>query len=47
MASFPGEPGKSTPEGKIILDCNESRDDRVAVASARPYASYLHLAADI
>jgi len=47
MASFPGEPGKSIPEGKTVLECNESKDDGVAVASARPHASYLHLAADI
>ena len=29
-----------------ILDCNEARDDGVAVASAGPYANHLHLAAD-
>jgi len=27
-------------KGKIILDFNEARDDRVAVASAGPYASH-------
>ena len=29
-----------------ILDFNKARDDRVAVASAGPYANYLHLAPD-
>jgi len=28
------------------MDFNEVRDDWVAVASAGPYASHLHLAAD-
>jgi len=28
---------------KTNLDCNEARDDRVAVASAGPYANHLHL----
>ena len=32
---------------KNILDFNEARDDVVSVASARPYANHLHLAADI
>jgi len=31
---------------RTILDFNEARDDRVAVASAVPYANHLHLAAD-
>jgi len=28
------------------MDCNEARDDGVAVTSAGPYANYLHLAPD-
>ena len=35
MASFPGQLGKLgklAAEGKIILDFNQARDDRVAVA---------------
>jgi len=28
------------------LDFNEARDDRVAVASAGPYTSHLHVALD-
>jgi len=31
---------------KINLDFNEARDDRVAVASAGPYANHLHLSTD-
>jgi len=33
-------------KGKTILDFNEARDHRVAVASVRPYANYLHLSPD-
>jgi len=29
-----------------VLDFNEARDDRVAVALAGPYATHLHLAQD-
>jgi len=32
---------------KTILNFNETRDDGVAVASARPYANHLHLTTDI
>jgi len=32
------------PTGITILDFNEARDDKVAVASAGPYANHLHLA---
>ena len=35
-------PGESVPEGQTILDVAEA----VAVASAEPYASYLHFAAE-
>jgi len=38
--------GKPAPERWTILDLNEARDDRVTVASAAPYASYLHLTPD-
>jgi len=38
--------GKPVPEGKTILDFNESRDDGVAVASAGPYANHLHFSSD-
>jgi len=34
-------------KGKTILDFNEARDDGLAVASAGPYANYLHFAPDI
>jgi len=34
------------PKGKTSMDFNEARDDRVAVASAGPYANHLHLATD-
>jgi len=37
-------------KGKTILSIsgfNEARDDRVAVESAEPYASHLHLTPDI
>jgi len=33
-------------KGRTILDLNEARDNGVAVASAGPYANYLHFAAD-
>jgi len=33
-------------KGTTILDFNKGRDDGVAVASAGPYAKYLHLALD-
>jgi len=33
-------------KSKTNLDFNEARDDRVAVASAGPYANHLHLAPD-
>jgi len=33
-------------KAETILDFNEARDDRVAVASAGPYANYLHFAPD-
>jgi len=29
-----------------VLDFNEARDDGMAVASAGPYANYLHYASD-
>jgi len=29
-------------KGKTIVDSNEATDDRVAVASAGPYANHLH-----
>jgi len=46
--SFPQQPGKPTPtsEAKICVDFNEARDDRMALASAGPYANHLPLAAD-
>jgi len=34
-------------KGTTILDFNEARDDGVAVASAGPYASHLHLASEL
>ena len=37
-------PGESVPEGKTILDFAEAKMMWVAVASAEPYASYLHFA---
>jgi len=43
---FPGQPGKPAPERQTILDFTGARDNRMAVASAGPYASHLHLAAD-
>jgi len=46
MASFPGQPVSQHQKGKTILDCNEARDDGVAVASAGPYANHLHLTPD-
>ena len=33
-------------KSKTNLDCNEARDDRVAVASAGPYASHMQLNPD-
>jgi len=30
-------------KARTILDFNEARDDRVAVASAGPYTNHLHL----
>jgi len=38
--------GKPAPERQTILDFADTRDDRVAVASAGPYANHLHLTAD-
>ena len=43
---FPGNLAMRVPEGQTILDLAEARDDGVAVASAEPYASHLHLAPD-
>ena len=43
MASFQDNLGKPAPERLTILYLNEARDDGVAVASAGPYANYLHL----
>jgi len=37
--------GKPAP-GRLNLDFNKSRNDRVAVTSAEPYANHLHLTAD-
>jgi len=46
-ASFPGKPKVNRyQKGRTILDFNEARDDGKAVASAEPYANYLHLASD-
>jgi len=45
MASF-FQDSLGKPASEKHLDFNEARDDRVAVASARPYANYLHLAPD-
>jgi len=49
LAFFPGQPGLSDTR-KVkpfwisgFLDFNEARDDGVAVASAGPYATHLHL----
>ena len=36
----------NTRKVKTNLDFNEARHDRVAVASAGPYANHLHLAPD-
>jgi len=38
--------GKLAPERENILDFNKARDDRVAVASAGPYANNLQLVPD-
>jgi len=38
--------GKLAPERQTILHFTGARDDRVAVASAGPYANHLHLAPD-
>jgi len=38
--------GKPAPDGLNHSDFNEARDDGMAVASAGPYASHLHLAPD-
>jgi len=45
MASF-FQDSLGKPASEKHLDFNEARDDRVAVASAGPYANYLHLAPD-
>jgi len=45
-AFFEDNLGKPAPERKTILDFTRVRDDRVAVASAGPYANHLHLAPD-
>ena len=37
-------PGESVPEGETILDFAEAEMMGVEVASAEPYASYLHFA---
>ena len=39
-ASFPAHPGY------VSVRFNEARDDRLAVASAGPYANQMHLAPD-
>ena len=43
VRDYPGEP---VPEGLNHSGFYYSRDDRVAVASAGPYGSQLHLASD-
>jgi len=41
---FQDNQGKPAPERyRTVLDFNEARDDRVAVALAGPYANHLHL----
>jgi len=45
-AFFQDNLGKPAPERQTILDFAEARDDRVAVASAGPYANDLHLTPD-
>jgi len=47
MAFFQDDLGKPVPQkGWANLDFDEARGDGVAVASAGPYASHLHLVAD-
>jgi len=38
--------GKPAPQRLTILEFTAARDDRVAVASAGPYANHLHLVPD-
>jgi len=47
-ASLSQQPGYISwhQKGETSLDFNEAKDDGVAVASAGPYANYLHLAPD-
>jgi len=46
MAFFPGQPEKAGTRKVNHSGFTAARDDRVAVASAGPYANYLHLAPD-
>ena len=46
MAFFQDNRGKPVPEGYTILGFTEAETMGVAVASAKPYASHLHLAPD-
>ena len=41
MTHFQDSPGMQHQECRIILDFNEPRDDKVAMASAGPYTDYL------
>ena len=46
---FPAQPQtwvSRHQKDQTILDFNKARDDRVAVASAGPYANHLHLTPD-
>jgi len=46
MAFFQDNLGKPASKRQTILDFNDAREDRVAVASAGPYANHLRLAPD-